>query len=41
VASREADIETCLESLNANLIGKYSDGTETEGVDRSDLLDLL
>ncbi len=41
ISSRESDIETCLESLEENLIGKYSDGTETEGVDRSDLLDLL
>ena len=41
VAPRQADINDILESLDANLVGKYSDGTETEPLDRSLFLCLL
>ncbi|MBR2282573.1 MAG: hypothetical protein IJ863_08130, partial [Spirochaetales bacterium] len=41
VSDRQADIDSCLESLDANLVGKFSDGKETVGVDRDVFLSLL
>ncbi len=41
VDSRDADIESCLWSLDANLVGEYSDGVETVGVDRQAFISLL
>ncbi len=41
VSQREADIESALWSLEANLVGEYSDGVEKEGVDRELFMSLL
>lgn len=41
VSSRQDDIDSCLESLDANLVGRFSDGTETEPVDRPYFKSLL
>ena len=41
VSSRQDDIDSCLESLDANLVGRFSDGTETEPVDREYFKSLL
>ena len=41
VTSREADIETCIESLEANLTGHFSDGTPEQPLDRDAFLALL
>ncbi len=40
-AGRQDDIDRCLESLDANLVGRFSDGTETEPVDREFFRSLL
>ena len=41
IGSREEDVEDCLWSLEANLTGEYSDGTEKEPLDREAFLRLL
>ena len=41
VASRQADIDTCIESLEANLTGRFSDGTAEPPLDRDAFLSLL
>lgn len=41
VTAREADIETCIESLEANLTGHFSDGTPEQPLDREAFLALL
>ena len=41
VTSRNADIETCIESLEANLTGRFSDGTPEPPFDRDIFLELL
>ena len=41
VGSRQNDIDTCLESLEANLTGRFSDGMPEEPLDRSLFLSLL
>ena len=41
VARKEKDIETCIESLQENLTGRFSDGTETEPLDRDLFVRLL
>ena len=41
VTAREADIETCIESLEANLTGHFSDGTSEPPLDRDAFLALL
>ena len=41
VGSRQSDIDTCLESLEANLTGRFSDGTAESPLDRKAFLSLL
>ncbi len=41
VSTKEADIETCIESLEANLTGQFSDGTPEQPLDRNAFLALL
>ena len=41
VGSRQNDMDTCLESLEANLTGRFSDGMPEEPLDRSLFLSLL
>lgn len=41
VGSRQNDIDTCLESLEANLTGRFSDGTAESPLDRKAFLSLL
>ncbi len=41
VTDRKADVDSCLWSLDENLVGRYSDGSETEPVDREYFLSLL
>ncbi|MBO6001775.1 MAG: phosphotransferase, partial [Spirochaetales bacterium] len=41
VAPRQADIDTCIESLENNLTGCFSDGTEETPLDRSAFEELL
>ncbi|MBP5162946.1 MAG: tRNA (guanosine(37)-N1)-methyltransferase TrmD [Spirochaetales bacterium] len=41
VGSRQGDIDTCIESLEANLTGRFSDGTEESPLDRQAFLSLL
>jgi len=41
VADRKADIDCCIESLEANLTGRFSDGTPEQPLDRDAFLSLL
>ena len=41
VGERRVDLDTLMESLDANLVGRYSDGTETEALDRNAFLKLV
>ncbi|MBO4393894.1 MAG: tRNA (guanosine(37)-N1)-methyltransferase TrmD [Spirochaetales bacterium] len=41
VTDKQADIDTCIESLEANLTGRFSDGTPEEPLDRAAFLSLL
>lgn len=41
IAERQADIDMCIESLEANLTGRFSDGTEEKPLDKVAFLDLL
>ena len=41
VTDRQADIDCCMESLEANLTGQFSDGTPEVPLDRDALLSLL
>ena len=40
-AKKQADIDTCIESLEANLTGRFSDGTPEQPLDRAAFLSLL
>ena len=41
IAERQADIDMCIESLEANLTGRFSDGTEEKPLDREAFCNLL
>lgn len=41
VTKKQADIDTCIESLEANLTGRFSDGTPESPLDREVFLSLL
>lgn len=41
VTNKQADIDTCIESLEANLTGRFSDGTPESPLDRAVFLSLL
>nr|MCR5442205.1 phosphotransferase [Sphaerochaetaceae bacterium] len=41
VGSRQSDMDTCVESLEANLTGRFSDGTAESPLDRKAFLSLL
>ena len=41
VSDRQADIDCCIKSLEANLTGQFSDGTPEEPLDRNAFLSLL
>ena len=41
VGTKHADVETCIESLESNLTGKFSDGSITEPLDREAFLALV
>ena len=41
VTDKQADIDTCIESLEANLTGRFSDGTPESPLDRAAFLSLL
>lgn len=41
VGCRQSDIDTCIESLEANLTGRFSDGTAESPLDRNAFLSLL
>ena len=41
VTKKQADIDTCIESLEANLTGRFSDGTPESPLDRAVFLSLL